>query len=407
MRYLVTILCLGFWSLSAAAEPLSVAACEQLLLAAEKNPDPVLYDDCGFGNESRAWNEWAPWAAAHDMKRALFELCRRYPNHAYGPIYCEKANNLDFGPALAYSGQQSLKAGKNKEALSYFNRAVKSGDLTEDERISIMETLGTLYLTKDSEEYSPDAGIALLTRAANKRSAMANNALAYLIYSGDHRVRKDHKKALSFLWRSILLGCKAAEENLGAFHLAKQKRIPESEAVFYMSLQAFTCEPFDKSITDDTPAPGCDCAKILENDAFFKKQPYLYLDLRDDGKISLQTQTGEILVIEKTDILPDNMVIQEVKPTLLTLVQNGKKIFVNRYHTGQCVHLCLKNAENPPERKPIAIRPYHLTFTEQECATIDYYAKKLMDTNLPYVGKKECHNNTEMDETTKLLLGGK
>ena len=406
MRYLITILCLGFWGLSASAEPLSIAACEKLLMAAEEKPDSAIYDDCGFGNENRAWNEWAPWAAAHDMKRALFELCRRYPNHTYGPLYCDKAIKLNFGPALAYLGEQSLNAGKNKEALDYFNRAVKSGDLTENERVTIMEKLGTLYLTKNSEEYSPDAGIALLTRAANKGSAMANNALAYLVYSGEHRVKKDPKKALSFLWKSILLGCQAAEENLGAFHLARKRRIPEDEAVYYMSLQAFTCEPFDKNSFED-PISECDCNKILERDAFFKKQPYLYLDLQDNGKITLQTTAGDILVVEKTDILPDSVVIQEVKPTLLTLIQNGKKILINRYHTGQCVTQCLKYAKNPPRRKPIVMRPYHLTFTEQECATIDYYAKKLIDTNLPYVGKKECHNNTEMDETTKLLLRGK
>ena len=406
MRYLFGILGLVFWGTAAMAQNLSIAACEKLLMAAEDKPDPAIYDDCGFGDANRAWNEWAPWAAAHDMKRALFELCRRYPNHTYGPLYCDKAIKLNFGPALAYSGEQSLNAGKNKEALDYFNRAVKSGDLTESERVSIMEKLGTLYLTKDSEEYSPDAGIALLTRAANKRSAMANNALAYLVYSGEHRVKKDHKKALSFLWKSILLGCKAAEENLGAFHLARQRRILEGDAVYYMSLQAFTCDPFDKESFDDMPT-GCDCNKILEQDDFFRKQPYLYLDLQNNQKIVLQTTAGDTLVVEKTDILPDNTVIQEVKPTLLTLIQNGKKIFINRYHTGNCVNQCLKYANNPPKRRPIKIRPYHLTFTEQECATIDYYAKKLMDTDLPYVGKNECRNNTELDETTKLLLKGK
>jgi len=404
MRYLIGVLCLGFWGTSAMAQNLSSEACERLLAAAETKPDPVIYDDCGFNDENRAWNEWAPWAAAHDMKHAVFELCKRYPNHTYGPIYCEKAIKLNFGPALAYMGEKRLSAGKNKEALDYFNRAVKSGDLTENERVSIMEKLGTLYLTKEAEEYAPDAGIALLTRAANKRSAMANNALAYLIYSGEHRIKKDPQKALSFLWRSILLGCKAAEENLGAYHLARQGRIPVNEAVYYMSLQAFTCDPFDKEDTDDSAVLGCDCAKILEQDAFFKKQPYLYLDLRADDKIVLQTPAGDVLSVDKTDILPDSVIIQEVKPTLLTLIQNGKKIFVNRYHTGNCVNQCLKYAANPPKKKPIAIRPYHLTFTEQECATIDYYAKKLVDTTLPYVGKEECHTGAGMDETTKLLL---
>ena len=407
MRYFIGILCLFLGSISTFAQTLSDEACERLLIAAEDKPDPVIYDDCGFDDENRAWNQWAPLAAAHEMKRALFELCRRYPNHTYGPLYCKKAIQLNFGPALVYFGNLNLKLGRNKEALNYFNHAVKSGDLSEKELVEVMETLGTLYLQKGTEEYAPDSGIALLIKAANKRSAMANNALAYLIYSGEHRIKKDHQKALSFLWRSILLGCPAAEENLGAYHLAKQKRIPESEAIYYMSLQAFTCDPFNKDNDDASPVLGCDCTKIIEQEKFFKKQPYLYLDLRADNKIVLQTSAGETLVVDKSDLLPDNTVIQEVKPTLLTLLQNGKKIFINRYHTGSCVPRCLKYASNPPKRKPIVIRPYHLTFTEKECDTINYYAKKLVDTSLPYVGKTECHSGAPMDETTKLLLSGK
>ena len=38
----------------------------------------------------------------------------------------------------------------------------------------------------------------------------------------------------------------------------------------------------------------------------------------------------------------------------------------------------------------VHIKPYHLTFTPQECENITYYAKALLEENMPYVGQKEC-----------------
>ena len=193
MKLLGTLLATMLLAGTAIAQELSNEACEKMLLKAEENPDPVLYDDCGFGDEVRAWNQWAPFATAHQMKRATFELCRRYPNNAYGALYCDKAVEMNFGPALLQRGEENLKSGNTKEALSFFNQAIKSGNLSQDEIQKITETLGFLYLDKNSSEYSPDSGIALLTKAAANRSAVANNALGYLSYSGEYRIKKDDK----------------------------------------------------------------------------------------------------------------------------------------------------------------------------------------------------------------------
>jgi len=400
MKSVFSFLCVGFFAVQAMAEPLSDEACEQLIIQSGDKEDILLYDDCGFGDENRAWNHWAPFASAHGLKRAMFELCRRYPYHAYGPMYCDKVVELQFGPALAYKGYERLRADNTKEALEYFNQAVKSNELTDTEVQKITETLGTLYLDKSSDHYAPDTGIALLTKAANNRSAVANNALAYLSYSGEHRIKKDDKKALSFLWKSILLKCPAAEENLGAYHLARQRKISEDDAAFYMSLQAFTCEPFDKNPTSNIPK-GCDCQDVLKQDRFFKSAIYLHLGMQGDRAILLNPN-GEKFILGKGEVLPDGFVIQEITPYLVVLLKGDKRVSIHRYHNGVCVGPCLKNAINP-KRQPVRIRPYHLTFTEEECANIDYYAKKLVDTTLPYVGKEECHG-AEMDETAQLLL---
>jgi len=266
----------------------------------------------------------------------------------------------------------------------------------------ITEILGILYLDRKSEIYAPDMGIALLSKAATNRSAVANNVLAYLSYSGDHRTKRDDQKALFFLWKSILLGCPAAEENLGAYHLARQGKITEDDARYYMSLQAYTCEPFDKDITDNIPV-GCDCKEIQKQEKYFRSQPYLYLDMQEDGTAILKNHIGETFALKKGEILPDDLLIQEVSPNLVTFMKDGKRIFANRYHVGRCVDYCLTDANGPQKRKPVRIRPYHLTFTEEECANIEYYAPKLLDTALPYVGKEECRPSGQ-EEATEILL---
>ena len=402
MFRLITALCFGLIGSTAVAAPLSDGACEQLLLASEEQADAKIYEDCDFGNEVKAWEYWAPFVSAHNMKRAIFELCKRYPDHPYGPLYCDKALQLNFGPALVERGIKSLKNGQTTEALSYFNQALKTNDLSDSEIKSLTETLGIIYLTPDTPEYNPQSGLALLTKASRERSAVANNALGYLIYSGRSGVKANDPKALEYLWRAALLGCPAAEENLGAFHLARQEKISRDDAVYYMSLQAFTCEPFDKNISVDLSVSGCPCPDILEKETFLQSQPYLYLNLQD-GKALIKDKDGNKQLISQGDFLSNNTIVQEIKGNLITLKQGDKKVFINRYHVGRCVDACLKQAQQPQQRQPVGIRPYHFSFTQQECADILYYANKLVDTNSDYVGKKECLG-PEMDETTKLLL---
>ena len=396
----IGVLCLSLWALPVWAAPLSNEACEKLLVSAEEKPIDGIYDDCGFGDEMRAWSDWAPFAAAHDMKRALFELCQRYPNHIYGALYCEKATQLNYGPALAYMGHRAFKNGKTDLALDYFNKALKAGDLPEQEILQLTELLGVMYMTEGSDHYNPRSGIALLSKVANQKSALANNVLGYLVYTGKNGVKKDPQKALEFIWRAILYGCPAAEENLGAFHLARQGKISEDDASYYMSLQAFTCQPFDKNQWAASPVAGCDCDDIRRQDVFFHTQPYLYLGY--DNKALLEDKDGKQIYARTGDTLANGMVVQEITPTLVTLTEAGNRIFVNRYHTGTCVTRCLSSKE-PPKRQPVGIRPYHLTFSKQECSDIAYYADRLIDTTGDYVGKKECLG-PEMDETTKLLL---
>ena len=199
-----------------------------------------------------------------------------------------------------------------------------------------------------------------------------------------------------------MLGCPAAEENLGAFHLARQGKISFDDAAFYMSKQAFTCVPFDK--TDDSAVlTECACKDVLEQEDYYRSQPYLFLDMTDSGEVILQDKEDKIYTVRVGETLSDDVTVQEARPTLVTLNRQGKKILLNRYQENPCVEKCLAYRDRHQEKQPIRLRPYHLSFTPPECETIAYYAKRLMDTRLPYVGKDECQGGA-LDEAAKLLL---
>ena len=408
MQFLKSLFFLCFVAFSAVglAADFTDSACEKLLVQAETDPNPDVYTKCGFDDSFRAWEVWAPFAAAHDMKRALYELCVRYPEHKYGLLYCQKAVDLNYGPALIHFGDMSFTNGNDEDALDYYIRASQTTDLTAEEKNEILEKTGMIYLKETSPLFNPRSAVALLARAAANRSAVSNNMLGYLVFSGKYGLQKNPQKALEYLWTAILLGCPSAEENLGAFHLARQEKIPFDEAVYYMSLQATSCQPFDKEKSLQTgPITDCDCADILEKETFYQKQDYFYLDMPRENHAVLKDKKGVKKVYGIREELPNGAVIQEIKAGLVTLQQNGKNVFINRYHEGSCVTRCLARANMQKTiREPIKIRPYRLTFTKQECADIDYYAQKLMDTSLPYVGKEECSVGT-VDDKAKILLG--
>ena len=85
MKHLTLVFCIGLIALPIHAQTLSNEACEVLLAKAETDLNSDIYEDCRFNNPTQAWNTWAPFVASNNMKRAIFELCKRYPTHQYGP----------------------------------------------------------------------------------------------------------------------------------------------------------------------------------------------------------------------------------------------------------------------------------------------------------------------------------
>ena len=112
MSLFLYLLLMGFvWLPSAQAAVIS-DPCEKQLSDLEKSLDGIdeaVYDSCGFNDSVLVWSKWAPLAAQKNARKMLYEVCRRYPDHMYHDMYCQKAYHTKYG----LSGRTIVKAGKN------------------------------------------------------------------------------------------------------------------------------------------------------------------------------------------------------------------------------------------------------------------------------------------------------
>jgi len=287
------------------AQTLSMQECLPLLQEAELKPDPTIYDQCGFNDVNKAIIEWPAVLEQNKLAHALYEVCIRHPKHPQSKRFCALAAKLGDGPAVAWAGDLYYKKDQIPKAMSYYNYALQRGGIPIEQEGQIITKLGLLYAHPNSAYYDPANAVPLLKKAALKRSALANNVMGYFTFAGLYGIEKDEKEAFSYFWRAILLGCPAAQENLGLFQLVtKKKELDLKTALDLMSQRSFSC---DASKADK---------------------------------------------VEVSDLV---------------------------------------------------INLYHMSFSQEECADINYYAERLVDTNLPFVGKKECSFSRDMQQINQFL----
>lgn len=402
-RALGVFLTLGwiFGAPAGAAAPSAVSDCEFLLEKAEFSDDASVYDLCGFNNAQQVWGHWAPFVSSRGHKKGIFEVCRRYPAHAYGMMYCQKAADLGYGPALAYLGHLKMKEKRVDEALNYFSAALQTKSLSAAERGEIAGTLGLLYLDPQERYYDPSTGVALLKKAAAERSALANNILGVLTYSEKLGKDPNPQEVLQYFWRAILLDCPSAEENLGLFHLARLEKLPREEAVSYMQERLWSCVPPVPQAA--APVLSCDCADVLDRERIRRAQPYLLRESRADEAV-LEDKDGRRVTVKVYDKLRERYIVAEIRKAAVILMEGGNRIILNLYEESPCLQHC---REKPATKVRTPVKHYRISWTPQECADLLYYAAALLDTNLPFVGKDKCSFTPAaqaLDEASALLL---
>ena len=101
--------------------------------------------------------------------------------------------------------------------------------------------------------------------------------------------------------------------------------------------------------------------------------------------------------------LSNGMKVTEIRAKAAIIASAGSRIVLNFAPIDDCPTLC-RQKKDLAQKKIKTIKPYHLSFTSKECADILYYAERLVDTKLPFTGKKECRFSADMDKTTDLLM---
>ncbi|MBO7244926.1 MAG: hypothetical protein J6V53_06595 [Alphaproteobacteria bacterium] len=394
--------CCFFSVLSYAKEYPSID-CEKLLedLETGKIQDTSNYDKCGFANEEFVWSKWAGYVSEKKMKRAIHEICVRYPDHEYHDLYCEKAILLGHPAAYILKGRKLIEKDDFQGGYEYLTKALATNALTQEEEAQVLEILGFYYMrTNNSKAFS------YLDAAAKKGSAVAHNILAYNFFLKKDESLGNEEAALDHFWQAILIGCKTAEENYGLMQLAKQGKITSQKAEAEMRKNIKSCTPISaQKRFADNKLYNCRCAFSLEQEKRLNQKPYLLLKTEAKMAVLKDTQTGDEISVTEQRNLPNGANVLEVRKTAVILRYPGDvREILNLYKKDECVDFCKTNhitnnlsAEEmrlkiEGAKETVRIKPYHITYTPKECEFISYYAEKLLPVGADYKGKEECKN---------------
>ena len=301
MKLLKTLLCCAsasMISMAYAQSMLELDVCQNLVLESETEYDSTTYDECGFSDLRTAIAYWAPLAEQNKWGNALYEIYKRHSDYPNIKHYLYQAAQAGQSDALVLTGHELFDQGKITEAMRYYNIAIRS-DLDEATQGAITGRLSMLYANPNGPYYDLEKALPLLQKAALQRQAQPNNVLGVFSLFGMGGMPQNPEESFKYFWRAILLGCPAAEENLGFFLLAKDKKINVATLQKEMMARAYSC-----------------------------------------------------------DSVPEN-------------------------------------STNYP--------PYHLDFNPQQCADLNYYAQRLVDTSLPFTGKDECAFSADMGQMADFL----
>ena len=401
------VCCLGYSLLAFAQLSQTEENCRRDLLVAEKQRNSQIYTRCGFDNLDMALIQWKGWAERNHAYQAMYELCVRYPDTADGERLCQLAAIGGNGPALLIQGDKLYDQKKYQEAFQSYTSALKSSVLTADEKGRIAEKIAVIYLDPQSSYYNPAKGLPLIEKATGQRGALANNIMGVYSMFGLEKQPADMKKAFEYFWRSVLLGCSNAEENLGLFYLVHQQKITLADARQLMKDKIFSCRSGVSYIQSEQNLiqRDCNCAQVQRREQLARQYSYRLLSIMPTGAV-LQDGSGQRFSVMQDTVLPDGSKVSEIRKTAVILLKGKQRQVLVLEADEACIQYC-KVKQEVKERDEHAlpnVEPYHLTFTPSECADLLYYAERLVDTKLPFTGKKECGFSGELDEATKLLM---
>lgn len=397
-RFILSCVC--FVALPVLGQTFSMSLeCQEAVRAGESIRNSEIYSACGFDDRQKALGEWTLWAEKEKAGQALFEICAR---HKGAETYCQKAVQLGNGSALLREANKLYEQKNYAGAAGLYTKALASPLLNDFEKGDIAQKMGLLYLNPESSYYNPTKGLPLIERAIERRGAEANNLMGVYALFGQQGVPQNAEESFKYFWRAILLGCPAAEENLGLWHLARQKKIDNKTALDEMSKRMFSCVAPEFTAPAEMQKNNCNCQEVAVREEMAGRYPYRLVELSEKNATLLDKE-GQKIDVEVGTVLPNGMKVSEIRARAVILLSGNARLPLNLAPVDDCPKLC-QEQKSLAKTRAKTIKPYHLTFTPTECSDILYYAERLVDTSLPFTGKAECSFSADMDKTTDLLM---
>ena len=369
--------------------------CRILLDFAEKSTksENWVYDDCGFADPDTAWYEWAPYVSQKQYPKALYQLCKRYPDHEYGPLYCTKAAQLNSVQAIYSLAKQAKKEKDYKTYESYLRDIIQ---MTFEDEQSLNASyirqayfeLAQLYYRNEKDEKKRQNIIPYLQKSADMGAIKAASTLAILLYKNPHIDAT--KMYEDYLWKAIMKDCPAAEEFLGLMDMVQNKKISAKEFDATSNKLLFTCNPTvrttPKKNWSKQEIESCACQELMPRVKLQAKKPFKIVSLSAD-KVVLQNRSGTQYTVSKGEKIADGYVLQDINPTAVKIAKQAVSTTLF-YIDDECVDLCrdVENARTDVNK----YKPYTLKFTPKECQKIAQHIETLEWPLDPFRGVQQC-----------------
>ena len=383
------------WSGLAFASPVvTEQVCERMIRIAENKQMDWIYPLCGFQNSEKAFDVWGSFVSAGNYKKAMYALCTLNPDSPYAPVYCDKAAQAGYVPAMTALAQKQMDENMPRVAFQTLQNVLDRmpdiplrGFYTDEEKeaFKAYEQLGFLYLNGVVVETDINKAYHLLKKAAQGGRPAATHALGILLFWNP----ETRDQAGAYWWKSVLQGCPAAEENLGILYQWQQGKITEEKAQEEMEKRLYSCDA--TVVLEEDPAvvlKSCDCPSILSWYMSQRDKPYLVLEI--SGKAAkLQDNDGKEETVSQGETTKKGYYVQEVRSNavVLLLTSTAERIVLVYRQDRGCYDKC-RRIMNQKTKEEDAF--YQLAFTPEECAHLAYFLEELDNPDEPYVGMNEC-----------------
>jgi len=342
-----------------------------------------------------AWYEWAPFASAGNHKKALYELCRRHPEHEYAALYCQKSADLDYAPAYYRLAKEAKSKGQMNLYEAHLKRVISLNDIKNKNILTsesdfaarqAYEDLARFYYER-SKNASKETIVNNLKIAADAGSLTAAHSLGVLsVLLEDPTIQSD---SFTYLWKAILAGCSAAEENLGLINSLVQQRLYKENAFSEIQNRMFTCKPSEPSERRlFLSAKDCDCPAVLSWYDAQKDKPFLVKEILQDMAV-LVDENNEEYTVAKGDKVTNGFVVEDVRPTAVIVRKMADRYILLFRDDEICVDLC-QNPDVIPKRFVKDLPPYNLLYTPEECLNLARSIEHLNNPMKPFKGLPEC-----------------